>query len=70
MKNPNDPIQNQTKDLTGCSGYHNSTKQQKIRAYDITTGLNQSHNMSVCAGRGNSKSWSLQTNFWSPSTSN
>lgn len=31
-----------------------------------------SHNMSVCAGGGgnNLKSWSLQTNFWSPSTSN
>jgi hypothetical protein len=27
-----------------------TTTQQKIRAYDITTGLNQAHNTSVCAG--------------------
>jgi hypothetical protein len=62
MKNPNDPIQNQTKDLPGCSGLPQSSvplhttitqqSNQKIGAYNITTGLNKSHNMSVYVGGG------------------
>jgi hypothetical protein len=59
MKNPNDPIQNRTQNLSRCSGppqptaapHINSTKQQKIRAYDVTTGINQSYNMSFCASK-------------------